>query len=262
MKKIIFFQAHPDDLEFFCAHLLHYLAQKDNIYEIKIASLTKGEFSTPPHKYAHFKGERLGKIRARELIQAEKIHGIKPEHIHFFGILDQMVKFDKDTVELVRNYLYKEKPSIIFAPEPINTYYRHQDHIAIGKILYYIYDKKIIDENPKLYYFAPLNPNFYWPFAKTDISFAFKMIDIHKSQNWMMKYLKPLYIIIGKFYGRNIKGWKYAEGYRRVFYREEKHKNKKLTFLMNCLNFLALKLFPKDLSKYVPIPDHLKDNKD
>ena len=47
MKKIIFFQAHPDDLEFFCPHFLHYLSKQPDKYEIRIASLTKGEYGAP-----------------------------------------------------------------------------------------------------------------------------------------------------------------------------------------------------------------------
>ena len=68
MAKIIFSQAHPDDLEFNCAHLMHYIAIKSKQkYNIKIASITKGEFGLPGAKYDKFKGKFLAKIRTREL---------------------------------------------------------------------------------------------------------------------------------------------------------------------------------------------------
>ena len=89
MTKIIFFQAHPDDLEHKCGHLMHYLTIKTKKdYSIKIASITKGEFGLPGPQYDKFKGDLLAKIRTRELFNAEKIHGIPPEKIDFFWYID------------------------------------------------------------------------------------------------------------------------------------------------------------------------------
>jgi len=62
MIKIIFFQAHPDDLEHKYGHLLHYLATRSpKRYEIKIASTTKGEYGLPGSQYDKFKGNILAK---------------------------------------------------------------------------------------------------------------------------------------------------------------------------------------------------------
>jgi len=45
MAKIIFFQAHPDDLEHKCGHIMHFLSTKSKKkHEIRIASITKGDF--------------------------------------------------------------------------------------------------------------------------------------------------------------------------------------------------------------------------
>ncbi|MFX0004430.1 MAG: hypothetical protein ACFE9J_13180, partial [Candidatus Hermodarchaeota archaeon] len=63
MAKIVFFQAHPDDLEHKCGHIMNYLATKSKKkHIIKIASITKGEFGLPGPQYDKFKGELLGKI--------------------------------------------------------------------------------------------------------------------------------------------------------------------------------------------------------
>ena len=63
MVKIIFFQAHPDDLEHKCGHLMHYLATKSKKNNnIRIASMTRGEFGLPGPQYDKFKGNFLGKI--------------------------------------------------------------------------------------------------------------------------------------------------------------------------------------------------------
>jgi LmbE family N-acetylglucosaminyl deacetylase len=250
-KKIIFFQAHPDDLEFYCAHLLHYLAKKSkHKYEIKIASMTKGEFGTPPHGSDHFKGERLGKIRTKELYRAQKYHEITPKQIYFFGIMDGSVEFDKSAINLVKNYLESEDPDIVFAPEPINTYYRHSDHMNTGKIIYYIYDKIRTNKTPKLFFFTTLNANFYWPFRKRDILFAYKLIFTHKSQFWMMRLTPPLYKLTARSYGGHLKGWKYAEGYRRVYFREEKNKNEKLNILKRVFLILNVKVWSEKIIDY------------
>jgi len=83
--------------------------------------MTRGEFGTSRHGSNHFKGERLGKIRTRELYRAQQYHGITPERIYFFGIMDGSVEFNKNAINLVKKYLESENPDIIFAPEPINT---------------------------------------------------------------------------------------------------------------------------------------------
>lgn len=64
MAKIIFFQAHPDDLEMNCAYLIHYLAtESPHQHEVRISSTTKGEFGLPGSQYDKFKGKFLGDVR-------------------------------------------------------------------------------------------------------------------------------------------------------------------------------------------------------
>lgn len=152
MLKIIFFQPHPDDLELFCTHLLHYLSNKsEKKYEIKIAAMTNGEEGIYSSKYESFKGERLGKIRKQELLKALKYRGIKPFQVYFFGFINNNIKL-KACVNSVKNFLEKEKPDIIFAPEPFYTYYQHKDHIITGKILLFIYKRIIKHKIPRLFF--------------------------------------------------------------------------------------------------------------
>lgn len=252
MKKIIFFQAHPDDLEFNCAHILHYLAKKNDKYEIKIASMTRGEYGTTKRGSDHFKGERLGRLRTKELLNAQAIHGITPAQIHFFEIVDGYTKFDKETVDLVKTYLDKEKPDIILACEPRNTYYRHPDHMICGKIIYYILDKQFIDfkKQPKLYFYSSINANFRWPFNNEDLPLAYQLILSHKSQYYMFKSIKPVYRFLSKRYGRHLKGWKYAEGYRRVYYGKKKPQNQKLKLYQRVFLLLNVKIWPEKITRH------------
>ncbi|TFF95265.1 MAG: PIG-L family deacetylase, partial [Promethearchaeota archaeon] len=239
MKKIVFFEAHPDDLEFYCFHLIYYLSMMSKKeYKIKIGSLTRGEYGWPKHA-EHFKGERLGRLRTKELYKAMSIYGIPPKDIHFFGIIDGYVQFDSQTIELLKKYLEKERPDIIFACEPRNTYYRHPDHMNVGKVVYYILDKALIEDyHPILYFYGSIGANFCWPFKKEEISLAVKTMHIHKSQMHIWKGIGRLYKLIIRNYGRHVKGWKFAEGFRRAYYGKKTYKNKRLNLLEKIFLFL------------------------
>lgn len=81
MIKIILFQAHPDDLEFNYAQLMHFLVIKSkHKNNIKIVLITKGELGLPGAKNEKFKGKLLAKIRTRELYNAQRIHGVSPKN--------------------------------------------------------------------------------------------------------------------------------------------------------------------------------------
>ena len=250
MLKIVFFQAHPDDLEFYCFHLIKYLSQLKNKYEISIASMTRGEYGTPLHGYDQFKGERLGKLRTNELYNAIKYYGFTPDKVQFFGFIDGEVKFNKPTIERVRKFLEIKKPDLIFAPEPIYTIYQHPDHLNTGKILYFIYDKIFTNEETKLYFYTPLNSNFRWPFKREHLMEGLAAINEHKSQRWMIKYLEPIYKLMVRNFGRHIKGWKYAEGFRRVYYRDNAYKNKKLSYHQYIFLILSIKMWPKSITEH------------
>lgn len=232
MTKIIFFQAHPDDLEFNCAQLMHYLAIKSKRkYIIKIVSITKGEFGLPDAKYDKFKGKFLAKVRTRELYNAQSIHGISPKNIVFFGYIDGFVKFDKDFINRIADYIRKEKPDIIFAPEPIYTWYYHMDHVNTGKAIFYIIHNKLIDSLPILYFYSSLSPNFFFPFKKEDIGLVNQLLACHKTQYWLMKYMMLIYKPIMRLAGRKIDGCKYAEPFRRIYFRKENKKKYKISLI-------------------------------
>lgn len=229
MTKIIFFQAHPDDLEHKCGHLMHYLATKSRKkYYIKIASITKGEFGLPGPKFDKFKGEFLAKIRTQELFNAEKIHGITYENIDFFGYIDGFVPFNKDIINRIAEYLMDERPDIIIAPEAIYSWYWHMDHINTGRAIFYVIYNKLINFTPILYFYTSLNPNFFFGFKKKDIkTLTFKLIACHKTQRWLLRYTMLPYRPFSRFAGRKLHGWKYAEPYRRVYFNKKNgYKNK------------------------------------
>jgi LmbE family N-acetylglucosaminyl deacetylase len=222
MVKILFFQAHPDDLEHKCGHLMHYLSTKSQKHHIiKIVSITKGEFGLPGPQYDKFKGKLLARIRTKELFNAEKIHGISPSSIDFLEYIDGFVPFNREFINTLAEYLSVEKPDIIVAPEAIFSWYWHMDHINTGRAIFYIIYNKLIDFSPILYFYTSLNPNFFFGFKKKEIkSLTNKLIACHKTQQWLLRYTMIPYRIFTRFAGRKLPGWKYAEPYRRVYFNK------------------------------------------
>jgi len=219
MAKIIFFQPHPDDLELNCGHIIHYLATKSKKkHVIKVASTTLGEFGLPGAQYDKFKGDFLAKVRKRELCKALNIHGIPPENIHYFGYVDGLVPFNRAFVKDFAEYLKKEKPDIIFGPEPIYTSYYHMDHVNTGRALFHCIYNNLIDCKPILYFYSTLSPNFFFGFKKEDFSLIDQLLACHKTQFWLINKLKYIYKPRVRLAGLKINGWKYAEKYRRTFF--------------------------------------------
>lgn len=237
MAKFIFFQPHPDDLEINCGHLIHYLATKSKEkHIIKIVSTTKGEYGLPGAQYDKFKGDFLAKVRTRELYNAQSIHGIPPENVHFFGYVDGLVEFTKEFVNKIVEYLKIEKPDVIFAPEAIYTSYYHKDHVNTGKAIYYCIYNKLIDFAPIIYFYSSLSPNYFFGFKKEDFFLIDQLLACHKTQFWMINYVKWTYKPKTRLAGRKLRGWKYAEKYRRVYFHKKNEKKNKPSFLVKILS--------------------------
>jgi len=236
MAKIVFFQPHPDDLELKCGHLIHYLKIRSKTeHIIKIGSITKGEYGLPGFKYDKFKGNFLAKIRSKELFNALSLHGIKPEDVYFFGYVDGFVSFNKELVMKVRDYLNKEKPDIIFAPEAIYAWYYHMDHINPSKAIFYIINNNLIDFKPKLYFYGSLNPNFFFGFRKNSFILIKDLLACHKTQHWLINRLMRNYRLSTRINGLRIKGWKYAEKYRLVYFKKANLKKNKPSIFIKIL---------------------------
>ncbi|MFX0021440.1 MAG: PIG-L deacetylase family protein [Candidatus Hermodarchaeota archaeon] len=262
MAKIIFFQAHPDDLEHKCGHIMHYLAKESKInHEIKIASITKGEFGLPGSQYDKFKGSLLARIRTKELFEAEKIHGILPESIDFFGYIDGFVPFNKEFINRIADYLKEEKPDIIFSPEALYSWYYHMDHINTGKAIFYVIYNNLINFTPKLYFYSSINPNFFFGFKKQDLALTYKLIRCHRTQNWLLNWTMLPYKITSRYAGRKLGGWKYAEPFRRVYFSKKNLKKNKFSLVVQIFThfFSSLPWFKAKYPRSVLL--NIKQNK-
>ena len=70
--KILFIAPHPDDLEFACGSTAAELVKSG--HEVHELCITAGEYGIEDDE---FKGERISKIRRRELRRSGKILGLK-----------------------------------------------------------------------------------------------------------------------------------------------------------------------------------------
>ncbi|MFW9975074.1 MAG: PIG-L deacetylase family protein, partial [Candidatus Thorarchaeota archaeon] len=183
MTKYVFFQAHPDDLEINCPHLLHHLAQRG--HEIRIASVTKGEFGLPGAKYDHLKGDFLVKIRENELANACAIHGIPRENIDYLGYIDGFVTLNRAFANHIARYLQEHRPDVVVAPEGLYAWYYHMDHLNTGRAVFYVINKGLLEHRPNLYFYDSLSPNTFFPVLDDDIDVAYKVIECHKTQWWI-----------------------------------------------------------------------------
>lgn len=218
MTRFVFFQAHPDDLEVNCAHLLHYVAAHSDKHDVRIVSVTKGEFGLPGARYDKYKGDFLAGIRTKELFNAAALHGIQPDSIDFLGYVDGFVEFNKRFVDHIVRYLQDHRPDVIIAPEALHTWYYHMDHVNTGRALFYTLHHQLVDFSPRLYFYTSLNPNSFLKIPKEQVGLTDQLIACHKTQWWLMKWMRYTVKPIEMLSGLIARGWRYAEPYRRVFY--------------------------------------------
>jgi LmbE family N-acetylglucosaminyl deacetylase len=237
MDKVIFFQPHPDDLELNCGNILYYLSKQGRKkYEIKVASITKGEFGLPGYKYDKFKGNFLAKIRTIELTNALKIYGIPKENLTFFDYVDGFVPFNWSIINKITSYLEKEKPNIIFAPEAIYTAYYHLDHVNTGKAVFYSIQHFIRFKKPILFFYGTLFPNFFFGVSKENFTRIDNLLKCHKTQFWLINYLKLKYKPNLRFWGLKLKGWTYAEKFRKIQFDNQTQIKNHPSLVVKCLS--------------------------
>ena len=212
--KYLFICAHPDDLAFSCANLLHHLFQNDK--EVEILSLTTGEFGIFEDEW---QGPRLGRIRRQELLKAATIHGVAHSKVHFANIIDGFVQFDREHLTLLLQWINQIQPDIIFCPEPYYTYYWHADHINAGRLSHYLFTRvsqQFSYPVRALYFYTTFKPTFRWPFSSLEQS-RLALLP-HQSQMWLLQKAFSVYPLEK----RNWRTWfrnerKYVERYRRVY---------------------------------------------
>jgi len=207
--NVIFFAAHPDDLDFYCSGTIRkHLFNKDNVF---IVYMTSGDLGWLNYGWGR---KRLGLKRELEALNAAKILGVPKKNVFFFRFPDGKMKYCKKCVKRTLDILNKLKPKIIYSPENryFYSYYFHDDHIATGMCVEEAV--KHLSYRPILYVFHTIIPNYF-----NDISnfYTRKSLSAHETQQIMLKPGNLLHLFLAKFYGCFIHA-RYAEAFRKVDY--------------------------------------------
>ncbi|MFO8020437.1 MAG: PIG-L family deacetylase [Promethearchaeia archaeon] len=180
-NPVLFFVPHADDLEFgtsfACIEFLR------SGYTVKEILMTNSEYGTDR---TDFKGKRLRRIRMKELEDANNIYEKELKNhpkLVKMGYVDGFLPLTKSSIKRCKDLLLKEKPNIVFAPDPIFPVDFHNDHINTGRIpllaLFRI-RKEYLPRNIFLYY--TFSPNFLLKIQKKNLSIKIKTLGQHKSQ--------------------------------------------------------------------------------
>ena len=202
--RILFLCAHPDDSEFTSGNT-EVMAVKRG-HEVIIACMTSDEYGT---RQKDFKGRRIRQIRIREMEKAAKIVGAK---LDWLGFIDGYLTFSKKSFSILKKYIERVNPDIIFAPDPQYTLDFHPDHVNTGRLIYLIL--KQMKPHPILLYFHTLKPDYFVPCLERKI--ARDAFACHVSQDFSRKGAQSLQTIMQVIYGIRMPKHFLAEGFRRI----------------------------------------------
>jgi len=244
--RILFVSPHPDDIEFSMGSTEAALCEKG--HEVYLLCITGGEYGI---EIDEFKGERLSKIRRRELRRASKIMGVK--QVDFFGLIDGYVKLGRKYINKLREYIEKIKPDIVFCADPVFTVDPHNDHLKSGLMTYQAV--KEMKKRPLLIHFYTYSPNYYQPC--THLKTTYEAFIKYESQGFTSK----LFIFFNKFFkflsGLMMKRVGLVDAFRIIDFKKEKIE---LTFRQRIMSRIFFNLGGSSLpsgEQYLPRPEDL-----
>jgi LmbE family N-acetylglucosaminyl deacetylase len=207
--KVVFFAAHPDDLDFNCSGTIRkHIFKGDEVYQIYF---TSGDLGWLNYGWGR---KRLGIKRELEARNAGRKLGVEKRDIHFFRFPDGDLQYCRETIMRTIKILRELKPDRIYTPENrmYLSSYRHHDHIAAGKCVEEAV--KHLSYKPKLLVFHSYFPNYL-----IDITnfYSRDSLSYHETQQIMLKPGKILHHLMASFFGC-LKNCRKAEAYRVVAY--------------------------------------------
>ncbi|MHA1270956.1 MAG: PIG-L deacetylase family protein [Candidatus Helarchaeota archaeon] len=207
--KIVFFAAHPDDLDFNCSGTIRKYIHSDDM--VSLIYMTSGDLGWLNYGWGR---KRLGLKREMEAIAAGKILGVKKKNIYFLRFPDGDLKYNSKTVTAAIKILKKIQPDIVYSPENRSylSAYKHNDHYAAGMCAEEAV--KHLSKKPQLFVYHSMFPNHY-----NDISLFFtqESLKAHQTQQIMLKPARVLHLLLAIFYGCKIHVRR-AEAFRKVNY--------------------------------------------
>ncbi|MHA1697865.1 MAG: PIG-L deacetylase family protein [Promethearchaeota archaeon] len=254
-QKIIFFAPHADDGEFGTGlAIINALRVGCDVVEVLMTNCAYGTTRD------EFKGPRLVKIRMREI---ERTVDVYYKHIRNrlrlikLGFIDGFLPVNKYSLNAVVEIIKREKPDIIFAPDPIFAIDFHNDHINTGVLVYFAC--RMIKET------KPVNLFFYYTFKGnagiscrlSDLQILKEAILQHKSQvsrrfiNIVTLY-KKLSLLIGGMHGNY-----FADRYRLVLDLDTELRRIPKGVIDRMAQVIFQKRMPTPKGRYEPPPEVL-----
>jgi LmbE family N-acetylglucosaminyl deacetylase len=179
--KILFFSPHADDLEFGASlPCMQALKLGNEVIEVL---MTNCEYGT---SCVEFKGNRLKRIRMRELEKAAKIYEKQARNelkIVKLGFIDGFLPLDEKSVNSVLKLIRDEKPRVIFAPDPWYAIDFHYDHLNTGRLVYFALKRLKKEELPqRIYFYYSFKTNLAIKYKYEDLKIAAEALAQHRSQ--------------------------------------------------------------------------------
>lgn len=126
MKKVLVFEAHGDDMEFFAGGTISkFVAAGHDVTVVCATDNDKGSFE--------LSAEELRTVRDRELNEAARILGVR--HVIPLGYSDGDLAYDASPRELRGQFMRtirELKPNIVMTWDPHAPYEGHPDHRAVA----------------------------------------------------------------------------------------------------------------------------------
>jgi N-acetylglucosamine malate deacetylase 1 len=110
--------AHPDDIEFGCAHLLIKEVKKGN--DVRLLVLSRGEAGS----------SGTPESREQESREAARLMGATIEFLDFGG--DCQMQYQPSHAHTIAAEIRRFQPAIVLAPDTAEN--QHPDHVAAGKL--------------------------------------------------------------------------------------------------------------------------------
>lgn len=253
--KVLFVNAHPDDVEFTSASTCQQAIELGwDVYQLL---LTSDEYGT---KRNDFKGKRIRKVRIHEMEEAAKMYGTNMDgssklKLIWFGEIDGYLPFNRDIFMRLKKKIEELKPTIVIGPDSFFSIDLHPDHKHAGWLIYLAVKAIKPSTRPLLLLYHSYNTNFYVPIKNLNIQ-----VDSwakHKSQttpmmNKMLIYLRKCFYNLR----RTKTGPCLAEGFRRVNFNKDETKIKKLSHKI-IYNFVSRYLKGYSKERYYPTPNEL-----
>jgi len=244
--KILFFTPHADDIELGTPFMFLEALRLGN--EVVEVIMTNNEFGTLDYE---FKGKRLSKIREKELDNANRVFGKHSNNnvrVVRMGYIDGYLPFSSESLNRVVNLILKEKPMIIFAPDPWYAQDFHKDHLNTGRLIYFsLKILKEVERPKKVFYYYSFRTRFYFKCRWKDFKIVKEAQSKHKSQYTPLE-IKLMLTFYNKF---SIFRHFFERGSFSESFREQKFKSgfpeppkqfKRMSFRKRVIHYIFSKL--------------------